>query len=231
MADFELLYWPIPFRGQPIRAVLAYVGVTWTEADFDVVLAERAADPSDQLIPHMGPPVLTDHRRGVSLSQMPAIMSYLGEDFGLLPAGPVQRALCRKVIDDANDFLYEMTRHNGDQMWTRDAWVAYQPRLSRWMAIFEETGRRHGLTSRSGFLLGCNSPSLADLATAALWSTIIAKLPPLGPVLQSHAPRIAGLCDRIQAIPSQVDLRRRSDAAYGDLWCGGQIEASLRAAL
>ncbi len=33
MADFELLYWPAPFRGQFVRAVLAFAGAAWTEAD------------------------------------------------------------------------------------------------------------------------------------------------------------------------------------------------------
>jgi len=58
-----------------------------------------------------------------------------------------------------------------------------------------------------------------------------AKLPPLQPMLAAHAPAITGLCDRIGALPSQAELRRQSDAAYGDVWCSGQIEASLRAVL
>ncbi len=33
MADYELYYWPVPFRGQFVRAVLAYAGKTWTEGD------------------------------------------------------------------------------------------------------------------------------------------------------------------------------------------------------
>jgi glutathione S-transferase len=58
-----------------------------------------------------------------------------------------------------------------------------------------------------------------------------AKLPSLRPLLDATAPAIAGLSDRIAALPEQVDLRARSDAAYGDDWCSGQIEASLRAVL
>ena len=33
MADYTLYYWPVPFRGQPIRAVLAHVGASWEEMD------------------------------------------------------------------------------------------------------------------------------------------------------------------------------------------------------
>jgi glutathione S-transferase len=58
-----------------------------------------------------------------------------------------------------------------------------------------------------------------------------AKLPSLRPLLDATAPAIAGLSDRIAALPEQADLRARSDAAYGDEWCSGQIEASLRAVL
>ena len=214
-----------------MRSVLAYVGASWDEAGFDATLAAHTAAPAAQLIPHMGSPLLSDHRHGVHISQMPAILSYLGEQYGLYAVEPAKRALCNKVIGDANDVLYEMTRHNGAQMWTKRSWSTYQPRLRRWMAIFEETGRRHGLTAQSGFLLDTSQPCLADLVTATLWGTMIAKLTPLRPVLDAHAPNIAGLSDRIGAMPSQVALRIQSDASYDDAWCGGQIEASLRAVI
>ncbi len=231
MADYILHYWPIPFRGEFVRAVLAYVGARWTEVSFDETAAQRSADPANQLIPHMGPPVLSDLRRGVHISQMPAILSYLGEDYGLLPDGLLPRAMCHKIIGDTNDVLYEMTRHNGNQMWTKAAWRDYQPRLARWMMIFQDIGHRHGLTARSGFMLATPAPCLADLVTATLWGTMTAKLPTLRPMLERHAPAIAGLCDRIGAIPSQAALRHQNDASWGDDWCSGHIEASLRRVL
>ncbi len=231
MTDFTLHYWPIPFRGQFIRAVLAHVGATWAEVGFEEVLAQRAADPAAQLIPHMGPPVLTDHRHGIHLSQMPAILSYLGQRYGLCPPDPGLAALCHKVTCDSNDVLYEMTRYNGNQLWTRTAWNDFQPRLHRWMTIYEVIGQRHGLTAGAGFMLGTAEPCLADLVTATLWGTMTAQLAPLRPMLGAHAPAIAGLSDRIAAIPAQAALRRKSDAAYGPIWCGGQIEASLRAVI
>ncbi|GAB5463140.1 glutathione S-transferase [Hoeflea alexandrii] len=228
MVDYTLYYWPIQFRGQFVRAVLAYVDASWNEAGFDETFAQRAAAPQAQLIPHMGPPVLTDHSQGAHLSQMPAILAYLGEKHGLLTDDLVLKAMNHKVVADANDVFYEMTRYNGTQMWTEETWDAFLPRLQRWMEIFEETGQRHGLTARSGFILGTEAPCLADLVTATLWGTLTTKLAPLRPMLDTHAPAIAGLCDRIAALPSQVELRKTSDAAFGDDWCGGQIEASLR---
>lgn len=191
----------------------------------------RGAAPADQIVPHMGPPVLIDHAAGVALSQMPAILGYLGRKHGLTPTEPVRASLTDKVVADANDVLYELTLHNGAQMWTRESWDSYLPRLRRWMAVFEETGRRNGLTAGSGTLLGTETIGLADLATATLWGTMTAKLPALRPMLDAAAPAVAGLTDRVSGLAEQADLKARSDAEYGDIWCGGQIEASLRAVL
>lgn len=229
MADYTLYYWPVQFRGQFVRAVLAFVGSSWDEAGFDETLAQRAAEPNAQLVPHMGPPVLTDHSRDIHISQMPAILTYLGEKHAVLSDDLVLKAMNHKIVGDANDVLYEMTRHNGAQAWTEAAWREYLPRLGRWMEIFEETGRRHGLTARSGYILGTETPCLADLVTATLWGTMTAKIAPLRPMLESHAPAITDLSDRIAAHPSQTELRSRSDASFGNVWCGGEIEASLRA--
>ena len=32
MTDYELYYWSVPFRGQFVRAVLAFAGQSWSEA-------------------------------------------------------------------------------------------------------------------------------------------------------------------------------------------------------
>ena len=231
MANYTLYYWPLPFRGQLVRSVLVHMHATWDERGVAALVALKDADPSDQLIPHMGPPVLTDHGNSVSLAQTPAILSYLAEKHGLMPADPVKAALTHKVVADANDVLYEMTLHNGAQMWTQEAWDVFRPRLARWMGIFEATGRRYDLTADGGYLLGNEEPGVADLVTATLWGTMTDKFPSLRPMLAARAPGITGLTDRIMSLPEQANLRERSDAAYGDEWCGGQIEASLRAVL
>ena len=231
MPDYTLYYWPAPFRGQFIRAVLAHIHVTWDEAGPSATAALMDGETAEQLVPHMGPPVLTDHAIGFSLSQTPAILGYLGAKHGLIPLDSTRNALTVKIIADANDVLYEVTLHNGAQMWTPETWHTYRPRLARWMGIFEEMGRRHGLTARAGYLLGTQTPSVVDLVAAILWGTMTAKLPSLRPLLDATAPGIAGLSDRISALPEQAELRARSDAEYGDEWCGGLIEASLRAVL
>ena len=231
MADYTLYYWPVPFRGQFVRSVLAHVHATWDEAGISAISTLMGTAPAEQLVPHMGPPVLTDHAADLSLAQTPAILAYLGGKHGLIPTDPLRDALTVKIVADANDVLYEMTLHNGAQVWTQASWSAYRPRLGRWMEIFEETGRRHGLTAQAGHLLGTEVPGLADLTTHILWGTMTAKLPSLRPMLDATAPAIAGLSGRIARLPEQHDLRTRSDAEYGDEWCSGQIEASLRAVL
>jgi glutathione S-transferase len=231
MPDYTLYYWPVPFRGQFVRSVLAHVHATWDEGGIDAISTLLHTAPAGQLIPHMGPPVLTDHAADVSLAQTPAILAYLGRKHDLTLTDPFHEALAIKVIADANDVLCEMTLNNGAQMWTQESWNAYRTRLGRWMEIFEDTGRRHGLTAHAGYFLGTERPGLADLAVHILWGTMTAKLPSLRPMFDATAPGIAGLSDRIGALPEQIDLCARSDAVYGSDWCGGQIEAALRAVL
>ncbi len=231
MPDYTLYYWPVPFRGQFVRSVLAHVHATWDEADIDAIIALKNEAPADQPIPHMGPPVLTDHAADISLAQMPAILTYLGRRHGLIPQDPVKEALTHKIVADANDVLCEMTLNNGAQMWTEESWKSFRPRLGRWMEMFETVGWRHGLTARAGHMLGTDAPGLADLVTCVLWGTMTAKLPPLRPMLDESAPAIAGLTDRVAVLPEQAELRARSDAQYGNTWCSGQIEASLRTVL
>ena len=106
MADYTLYYWPLPFRGQFVRAVLAHVSASWNEADMEALSSLMRAEPTKQLVPHMGPPVLTDHAADFSLAQTPAILAYLGGKYGLIPNDPVRAALTAKIIADANDVLY-----------------------------------------------------------------------------------------------------------------------------
>jgi len=228
MSDYTLYYWPAPFRGQFVRAVLEHADADWEEAGTGPTAEIMRLPPAEQPVAHMGPPVLTDHTVQASISQMPAILGYLGRKHALMPEDPAGAALADKVVADANDVLYEMTRHNGAQTWTREDWNGYRPRLCRWMEIFEETGHRYGMTAGEGHLLGTVRPGIADLAASTLWGTMTERLPPLRPLLDATAPALAGLADRIAALPEQAALRARSEAEYGETWCGGEIEASLR---
>ena len=93
MPDYELLYWSAPFRGQFVRAVLAYAGRAWTEGG-DAAIARLMGGPvQDMPVPFMGPPLLIDKKAAVAIAQMPAIVLYLGETLDLLPATPALRAL------------------------------------------------------------------------------------------------------------------------------------------
>lgn len=231
MVDFTLYYWPVPFRGQFVRAVLAHAGANWDEPDADAVSTMMTRAPGDQPVPFMAPPMLEDKAAQVAVAQMPSILFHLGERFGLMPADPQSAALTTKIVNDANDVLDEITLNGGQRMWTDDRWAAFRLRLRRWMTIWEETGRRHGLTATDGFLLGGDAPGLADLTTAVLWFTMTDKLPPLDNFLQDSAPSVRALSIRLMASPSLQRMRHGTDTRFGQAYCGGQIEASLRAVL
>lgn len=231
MTDYDLHYWPVPFRGQFVRAVLAYAGKTWTEHDAGAIGALMEEPVAAMPAPFMGPPMLVDRAAGFAIAQMPAILSYLGETLGLLPEVPALRAMTLKVILDANDLIDELTLDGGKQMWTEASWRAFVPRLRRWMSFWEETGRRHGLTADAGFLLGGDTPGMADVVTATLWATLGDRFAPIAALLEEAAPMTAGLTRRVAGVPALARLAAKARRDYGDAYCGGEIEASLRAVL
>ena len=227
MADYDLYYWPVPFRGQFIRAILAYAGETWVEHDANEIEKMMTAAPGDQPVAFMGPPLLVDIRTGFALSEMPAIAIYLGDILGLIPDDAATRATTSKVVNDANDVIDEITIDGGRELWVPQTWNEFVPRLKRWMAIWEATGVRHGLTDDEGFLLGTDKASVADIVTSTLWSTMTGRFPVIATMLEETAPRTAALSRRLQDVPSLKALKKESDARYGDAYCGGEIEKSL----
>ena len=176
MADYDLYYWQMPFRGQFIRALLAWAAQRWSEHDDGTVSEVMEADVRKQAIPFKGPPMIVERASGFALAEMPAIAFWLGERHGLLPAGLNGKALTLKVVNDANDVIDELSLDGGKQMWSPQRWQDYQPRLKRWMAIWEETGRRHGLTAAAGHLLGDPKTGVVDIVTATLWGTLAERL-------------------------------------------------------
>lgn len=231
MSDYDFYYWPLPFRGQFIRALLAHAGKSWDEHGVEEIEALMQRDPTDQPIAFMGPPVLIERATGLALSQMPATALYLGESLGLIADDPARRALTAKVVNDANDVLDEVTLDGGRQMWTRERWEAFIPRLVHWMRIGEAIGRRHGLTADRGTLLGTPEPGVADIVTSTLWCTMGERFPAIDALLDENAPQLAGLTRRVAATPALAALRERSRQLYGDAYCGGEIEKSLRQVL
>lgn len=231
MADYILHYWSVPFRGQFVRAVLAFAGKTWTEGGDDVIARLMEGPVGDMPVPFMGPPVLIDVKANVAVSQTTAIVLYLGETLNLLPDTAAGRALTIKVVADANDVIDELTLDGGRQMWTDKRWAEFEPRLRKWMSFWEETGHRHGLSQTKGFLLGGEAPGVADVVTATLWATMADRFPALGAILKDEAPLTAVLSRRIAALPPLAELAARARADYGETWSGGRIEASLRRVL
>jgi glutathione S-transferase len=231
MSDYELYYWPVPFRGQFVRAVLAFAGKTWTEGDASAISELMGNPVKDMPVPFMGPPVLIDKKADFAIAQMPAVVLYLAETLHLMPATAALRALTLKIVCDANDVIDELTLDGGREMWTAKSWREFVPRLTKWMSFWEETGRRHGLTAKSGFLLGGKAPGLADVITSVLWSTMTERLPPIKTILEDAAPMTAELVRRVSELPSLSALAAKARADYGDAYCGGQIEASLRKVL
>lgn len=231
MSEYDLYYWPLPFRGQFVRAVLTHAGKSWTEAGPDAISALMEGAVEAMPVPFMGPPLLIERATGVAVAQMPAIVLYLGETLELLPKDPALRALMQKVVGDANDVIDEMTQDGGREMWTSKAWEDFTPRLRKWMSFWEETGRRHGLTRDAGFLLGEETPGIADLVTATLWSTMTERFSTLSDILEETAPMTAALSRRVAALPAQAALAAKAKADWGEAWCGGEIEKSLRKVL
>ncbi len=226
---FVLYYWPIPFRAQPIRYILAYAGQAWEEPDDDRVMALYQSAIVDQPVPFMGPPVLHDRQEDLWLSQAPAIASYVGQALGLMPGTPERDALTLKVLGDCTDVLQALTRDCGALMWTDEAWASFAGRrLPRWLQIFEELGVRNRLQSDSGTLLGTPQPGVADLACSALWITIWDLLPELRDVIAANAPTMLSLSKRLADTEAIAAMRVEQKARWGNVWCEGDIEASLR---
>ncbi|MGC1303976.1 MAG: glutathione S-transferase [Caulobacteraceae bacterium] len=231
MSDYDLYYWSVPFRGQFVRAVLAHAGKRWTEGGDGAISKLMGAPARDMPVPFMGPPLLVDKKADVAIAQTSAIILYLGETLDLLPATPILRALTIKIVNDANDVIDEITLDGGREMWTKKSWDDFVPRLRRWMSFWEETGRRHGLQADSGFLLGGEAAGIADVVTAVLWSTMTERFDRIATILEETAPLTAALTRRVAALPPLARLAAKAREDYGDAYCGGEIEASLRKVL
>ena len=219
---FQLYYWPIPFRGCFVSYLFAYRGVPLLmEASFEEINKLISRDPGEQAIPVMGPPVLRDLESGHTLSQMPAIVLYVAHEFDLLPEDQFDAALCMKVLMDCNDVLMEICRYNGSSMWSREEWIQFRSqRLPRWLQIFEESLKR-------GFI-GKPPASFADIGVFALFGNMMRCLPELEADVLVHAPGIHALCQEIGSQSSLANYVAEEEQSYGKLYCGGQIEKSIR---
>lgn len=231
MSAYSLFYWSAPFRGQFVRAVLAHAGQTWDEPGDEAITDLMQGPVTAMPTPFMGPPILVDHDRKAAVSQTAAIILYLGETLALLPDRAEDRAITLKLMCDANDVIDELTLDGGRQMWTDERWRDFHPRLCKWMRLWEEIGRRYGLSPDVGWMLGGQEPGIADVITATLWGTLIDRFPSLAADLEDCAPMTAALTARTQALPRLSALADKARADYGTTWSGGRIEQSLRRVL
>eukprot|EP00658_Telonema_sp_P-2_P070711 TRINITY_DN60126_c0_g1_i1.p1 TRINITY_DN60126_c0_g1~~TRINITY_DN60126_c0_g1_i1.p1 ORF type:complete len:268 (+),score=71.95 TRINITY_DN60126_c0_g1_i1:172-975(+) len=225
---FVLYYHPIPFRAQFMRVILEYTGTCYSE---ELPYELKLADPADpNTTAHfMAPPLLWDKEADLYISQTPAIMSYLAGTLGLVPESLTDSSMALKVLCDCNDLLNEITCGCGANMWDLESWDRFHTgRLVRWLQILEATGTKHGLTSDDKFMLGTPTASLADMAVFATLPLMERCLPELTASLREHAPNLMGLCDRLEGNKGLCGLMSRQPT---DVYCGGQIEKSLRAVL
>ena len=227
MADYELLYWSVPFRGQFVRAVLAFAGKSWTEGGDAKIVSFMNGSVEDMPVPFMGPPILIDHAADVAIAEMPAIILYLADTLGLLPDTAELRAMTIKIVNDANDVLDEITLNGGDHMWTEERWQQFMPRLAKWMRLWEDTGRRRGLKLNDGYILGGTAPSIADVITATLWTTMTERFSKVRDLFEKTAPMTANLCRRVSALSPLADLAEKTRKDYGNAYAGGQIGESM----
>ncbi|MEB3213251.1 MAG: glutathione S-transferase family protein [Leptolyngbyaceae bacterium] len=232
--NYKLYYWPVPFRGNFIRLLLEEADEPYEEATDEEVIDVYSVSPEEQPFPSMAPPFLHDLGSDIFLSQMPVIVMYLAEKLNFLPKDAFKSTLCLKLLLDSNDVLTDITNWNGTVMWEYETWRQFrEDRLKRWLEIFEQTGQQFGLHSSSdystgAYMLGGDQISVADITTYALWGTMIRCLPELSDDCQKHAPHIFELCQRIERRPRVQKFNEGQIQSYGNLYCGGQIEKSIR---
>ncbi|MEM9404129.1 MAG: glutathione S-transferase family protein [Pseudomonadota bacterium] len=222
---FHLYYWPIPFRGCFVSYLFAYRDVPLRQtAGFDEIRAMQNTALSEQPVPFVGPPILQDLQTGQTLSQMPAIVLYASHELDLLPSDSYEQALAMKVLMDCNDVLMEICRYNGSMMWEREAWLRFRgERLPYWLELFDESLRRGHV--------GTANVSFADIGVHALFGNMMRCLPALEPDVREHAPGIHRHCARIGGSPTLAAYIASEAERFGDLYCGGQIEQSIRSML
>ena len=225
MSEYSLYYWDVPFRGIFPQLFLEEVKAKYKCHGASEIYPKKCLKIHN---PGMAPPYLFDAGTKKYLAQMPAILMHLAREYGYLPKRPENLDLALKTILDCNDVLMEFTNYFGKQMWTNVAWNDFRSkRFVTWMKVFEQTGIEHGLKEDEGYLLG-SKISVADIATTALFGTIIHSFPKLKKDLEENAPRVLKLCERIEARPSIRQFLKKQRKKYGKSYCGGEIEKSLR---
>ena len=77
-------------------------------------------------------------------------------------------------------------------------------------------------------LLAVNQNELGYIATATLWGTMTERLPQLRALLSTEAPNVATLVEQARSQGALFAQAEESRERFGNVWCGGEIEKSLR---
>ena len=227
----KLYYWAINFRGMHITAMARYAGVECEVASVKELIELKNAPMNDNNPAiFMAPPLLQDGDH--YYSQAPAIVAHLGRKTGLAPSDPHMMTLCDMVVGNCNDIMNELTLNCGMKRWDPfdlDEFETFiSGRFVKWCAITEALAKREGLKADSKFYLGGDSATYADTSVFACFAIMERCLPLLSPVLRENMPYVMALIDRMAANPGLKDLLDNLDT---NRYCGGYIEASLRATL
>lgn len=226
---FTLHYWKVPFRGNCIRNLFAFTNTAFAEGSAEELSKLKDASPAEQAGPFMAPPLLVDHTESdLNIAQSTAIAHYLASKLDLMPESIAKQAAALKLFGDALDLMGELRK-----TWEPEGWAAFRSgRFARWLAIFEATGKKHGLTAGAGYMLGTQSATLADLAAYSLLQTMERCLPELSADLRQHAPAVMALCDRLGEESEGLKALSAAQAEeMGTTYCGGEEEESIRAML
>jgi glutathione S-transferase len=225
MLAYALYYWDVPFRGIFPRLFLEDVVAKYEFHDATEIYPAKSLKIHN---PGMAPPYLYDMKKETYLAQMPAILMHLAREYDYLPQRTETCDLALKTILDCNDVLMEITNSFGLQMWNQKEWKEFRSeRFVRWLKIFEQTGLGHGLKNEKGYFLG-SKISVADIATTALFGTMVHSFPELKSDLEENAPHIWKLCERIEARPTIRPFLEEQRKKFGKVYCAGKIEKSMR---
>jgi glutathione S-transferase len=225
--DIEILYWPIPFRGNYLKVILEDAGVPYETPSADKVAPfMRKRGTMDQSLPMFAPPFLRIN--DLWLNQLPASAQFLAKKYGYEPSDPYLAAVALKVLLDVNDVLAEVTRGNGSRMWDKEAWETFtnpDGRFPTWLKCFELLGQKYGLTEGT-FLLG-GEISYADLAIFTLFRGLGRM--GMSEYVAKYAPTLCEHVGRLAQRERLADFEKRQATDYQAQFCGGQIEASIKA--
>lgn len=216
--EVVVYYWPLRFRGNFIKLVLADAGVSYKTASREEVFATYKSPPSPVL---MAPPMVKVG--SFMVNQTPAATQYVAKKYGYEPESAENSALALKALLDCNDIIHELTRNNGHQMWDDEAWTAFvSQRLPRWLGVIDAYTK----LNEGDFIFGAKI-CYADLA---LYNLIeLFTLAGMGDYLKAKCPGAVALAAVVGARPGVKALVEEQAKEYGDGVCGGQIEKSIRA--